>query len=399
MKLTRKAIDSFPIPKKGQRFYSDSEIKGFGINVFSTGAKSFYYQYGRSYNRKKIVIGKYGTITLEQARDKARELASSVLNKRDPLEEKKSDQISLTLGQWIDQYIEIVEARNKPTSVLNDKLFLSCKNPNSNNKRGANKLKRDYIPSEWKKKPITAITTNDIGRRLELITKNVSPVSGNRWLASIRACLQEAWRRELIEVNPAMRVRANSVTSERDRVLTDEEYIRFRNAIDQIESVSSRAIFILLTETGARLSEVLNAKWKDIRFDLDRWILPDTKSNRKQHIPLNDSLVKVLKSIPREGEYLISGREKGSKRKDVKRTFSKILKISGIEDFHIHDIRRTFCVQIIKVAGVNVASKLLRHSDIRVTTKHYSPEGDEALINSMNKRAELLPFKKTGSEK
>lgn len=395
MKLTKKKIDSFPIPEKGQKFYSDSEIKGFGVNVFSTGTKSFYYQYGRSHNRKKIVIGKYGTITLEQAREKARELASSVFDKRDPIEEKKSYENSLTLGQWIDEYIEISSKRKK--SILNDKLYLSYKKPEKKDKKGLNMPKREYIPTDWKKRPVMAITTNDINRRFEFISKSISTVSANRWLASIRACLQEAWRREIIEVNPAMRVKSNSERAGRDRVLTDEEYIRFRKAINQIEDIHSRAVFILLAETGARLSEVLNAKWKDIRFDLNRWILPETKSNKKQHIPLNENLIKFLKSLPKDDEFIIEGKEKNKGRKDVKRVFKKILELSEIEDFRIHDIRRTFCVQIIKVAGVNIASKLLRHSDVRVTTRHYSPEGDEALINSMNKRAELIPFRKTGS--
>jgi len=400
MKLTKSFIDALPLPEKDRRNYFDSEIKGFGVTVFSSGTKSFFVVYGNRLSRKKMIIGKYGTITLEQARVKARELLSDViLNEANPLEEKKAEAKAETLGEWINKYIEIAGKRKK--SIRDDMRYLSWENTENKkaNKRGVNKKKSDeFIPSDWKKKKLKDISVNDLNRRFDYLTKNISPLTANHWLASIRACLQEAWRRELIEVNPAMRIRINSISNERDRVLSDTEFIRLKEAIDQLEDIHAKAAFFLLTETGARLSEVLNAKWKDIKFELSVWNLPKTKAGKKQTIPLQQHVIEMLQKLPKDSLYIVAGTNPKEPRKDLKRPWKKILEISELEDLHIHDLRRTFCVQIVKIAGVNIASKLLRHSDIRITTKHYSPEDSESLLAALQKRADILEFKKTGSE-
>ena len=398
VKFTKTFIDSLKNVRDKSTFYFDSEVTGLCLYLGASGVRSFYYQYGSASKRKKIVIGKYGQISLDQARVKAKELASQVLlNNYDPVEEKKSASNAFTFGEWIDKYIEVIQTRKKAKSIREDERYLSYKGSSKkNNKKGLNKKKEyDYVPSDWKKLPLIAVTTNNILKRFEFVTKDVSPTTANRWLASVRACLQEAWRRELIETNPAMRIRANSVANERGRVLSNEEFQRFVDAVNQLEDVYSRTAFYFLAETGLRLSELLNAKWQDIKLDMGEWILPNTKSNKKQSIPLAPEILDILDKLPKRGDYIIAGKNPDNPRTDLKRPWKRILEISGLEDFHIHDIRRTFCVQIIKTSGVNLASKLLRHSDIRVTVKHYSPENRESLLGALEKRAKMIPFKKT----
>ncbi|MBN2053459.1 hypothetical protein JW905_00970 [bacterium] len=48
----------------------------------------------------------------------------------------------------------------------------------------------------------------------------------------VQACLQAAWRDELIDQNPAARIRKNPESSPRDRVLTKDEFHRLRIAVD-----------------------------------------------------------------------------------------------------------------------------------------------------------------------
>lgn len=77
--LTDKTVKTIPLPDKGQQIYFDTILTGFALRVSQGGAKTFLCVYGE--NRRKVTIGRYGIITLQQARERARYiLAQSVLN-------------------------------------------------------------------------------------------------------------------------------------------------------------------------------------------------------------------------------------------------------------------------------------------------------------------------------
>lgn len=69
-KLTKRIVDSLE-PKERRYYVWDSHLTGFGILVLPSGVKSYCFQYrtpeGRS---RRATIGKHGTWTAEEARDK-----------------------------------------------------------------------------------------------------------------------------------------------------------------------------------------------------------------------------------------------------------------------------------------------------------------------------------------
>src|SRR5262245_20301573 len=77
MKLTKHLIDAI-VPGNKDQFLWDSSPLGFGVRVRPTGAKTFIYSYrpggGRSARKVRYTIGRYGTVTLEQARKEAQQL-------------------------------------------------------------------------------------------------------------------------------------------------------------------------------------------------------------------------------------------------------------------------------------------------------------------------------------
>jgi Arm DNA-binding domain/Phage integrase, N-terminal SAM-like domain len=77
--LTDLTIKNAKPPEKGQYIIWDTTLKHFGVRVSQGGAKTFTIIHGR--NRERITIGRYPTITLQQARKKAKEvLAERTLN-------------------------------------------------------------------------------------------------------------------------------------------------------------------------------------------------------------------------------------------------------------------------------------------------------------------------------
>lgn len=98
-------------------------------------------------------------------------------------------------------------------------------------------------------------------------------------------------------------------------------------------------------------------------------------------------VVDVLAALPRAGVYVAAGVNPSVPRADLKKAWDKLRAAASLpDDVHLHDLRRSYGLAIAREAGIAVASKLLTHSDIRVTAKHYAPFLDNDLREAQKKR-------------
>jgi hypothetical protein len=108
--LTKKFVDSIPLSKDGViTYYWDSKISGFGFYVGKT-CKTFVIQYrkgagGRS-ARRTTTIGRYGKITVDQARDIAKKLFADIIHGDDPAEKIKRERSNPIFEVIADEYLE-----------------------------------------------------------------------------------------------------------------------------------------------------------------------------------------------------------------------------------------------------------------------------------------------------
>ncbi len=252
----------------------------------------------------------------------------------------------------------------------------------------------DIAEERWGNRPLDSITVADVRKLFETITEKGHKINANRWLASVRACLQAAWREDIIPGNPAMRVRPNPENTPRDRTLSDDEFKRLLVELDKLKDPHVKAGFTLLIETGARVSEVLRAEWGDFDLTEGVWRIPSTKAGRPQVLPLAPSTVAVLLNLDRASRYVVAGRNHDRPRADLKRPWATLQTKAKIKDVHIHDLRRTFGLHVARRAGIHVASRLLRHSDIRVTERVYAPLGLADLRKGLEAReADVVKFR------
>ena len=75
-KLTKRIIDATRHPASGQVFYRDAELQGFALRV-TPGSKSFTYEKRINGRSRRMTIGPYPGLTVEEAR---KEAAKSDLN-------------------------------------------------------------------------------------------------------------------------------------------------------------------------------------------------------------------------------------------------------------------------------------------------------------------------------
>ncbi len=373
LKLTKRTIDSLPpVTNKSGESYFDTELSGFGLIDYPSGKKSFFVRYGPSHRRKRLMLGRYGVLTPDEARTRAREIIGQVAGGADPVAERQTRMSGQTFSQWVKVYLSGVERRKK--DAKKDKAFLRKAEAHFGNKQLAD------------------VTAEDVRRVFDHLSTegglngNGVRIHANRWLASVRACLQAAWREDKLENNPAMKIRPNPENPPRSRVLSDNEMAKLLVHVDELPDRFARAALTVLIETGARLSEVLRAEWADMDLEQGLWRMPRTKAGHVQVLPLGPATVAILDALPRPGKWVIAGKDPDRPRRDLKKAWARLQAAADLQDVHIHDLRRTFGLHIARKAGLHVASKLLRHSDVRVTERVYAPLGIEDLRAAMEGR-------------
>src|SRR5512139_743350 len=99
-KITKRLIDSLNQTENGQTFLRDAELPGFGLRI-TKGAKTFILEKRINGRPRRISIGPYGPLTLEEARTKAKELVGQIAAVQDPAQERLDRKRELTLGDLV----------------------------------------------------------------------------------------------------------------------------------------------------------------------------------------------------------------------------------------------------------------------------------------------------------
>ncbi len=246
MKLTKSAIDKATYAGRelkpgiwSRHVLWDAALPGFGIRVFPTGVKAFVVAYRTAGRQRQMTLGRYGVLTLEQARDAARDVLVRVTKGQDPLGEKQAKQKADTVKQLWQDYLELY-AKQKKRSWEED----------------VRRFER-RIPASWHQRKVESITTKDV-ETLHAKIGDRSAIEANRTLALLSKMFN--WGKL---TNPCQGIEKYPETK-RDRWLTSEEIIRLRDATAAEPNIYIRAAIWLYLLTGCRKSELLNAKWTDV---------------------------------------------------------------------------------------------------------------------------------------
>lgn len=98
--FTKPALDNLPIPEKGKRIrVFDTRCPGLALQVMGTGAKAFYVYRWVEGQPKQVKLGPFPDLSIEQAREMAREMLGKLACGEDSVEERKKAREEMTFAQ------------------------------------------------------------------------------------------------------------------------------------------------------------------------------------------------------------------------------------------------------------------------------------------------------------
>lgn len=398
-KLTKSVIDAAN-PRVGAYFVWCSELPGFGVRVFPTGKKAFYTDYYNSDGRRKrMSIGPYGKLTVDEARRLARITLGSVLAGEDPALERKTRRTSLTVAELCDSYLAAAEkgliigknGRPKKASTLatdNGRVERHIK------PLLGRKLVIDLKASDIAKfiRDVTAGKTATVEKTEKLRGKAV--VDGGAGTASRTAgllggILSFAVSEGIIDSNPTHGVK-RPTDRKRQRRLSADEYKAIGKVLREgVETWQAIACIKLLAFTGCRRGEIDKLKWSEVDFDSKALRLGDSKTGESVR-PLGHPALDVLNSIERKkgAVYVLTGiRDESQPYAGIVGALERVTKAAKIEGVTAHTFRHSFASVAADLDfSDSTIGAIIGHAGGTITSR-YTHRLDSVLVAAADKIA------------
>jgi len=401
-KLTKTVVEGAE-PRSKQYSVWCSDLRGFGVLVNPSGKRTYCVDYRTTDGaRRRMSIGVHGQITTEQARKVALEaLGGIVIRKADPLDERRTRRLAMTVSDLCDSYIEAMEKGlvlgrggrpKKPSTMETD----------------VGRIRRHVVPLLGRKRVIDVVAA-DVARFIKDISsgktaavektdkkRGKAVVEGGAGTAARTAgllggILSFAVAEGIITVNPATGVK-RPADKRRQRRLSPDEYRALGKALAAAEAEGDTEQGIagirLLALTGCRLGEIIGLRWSEVDEGGQCLGLDDTKTGASVR-PIGRAAFDVLADIARrEGSVHVLPAARGEGAfGGMARAWDRIVARAGLTNVTAHTLRHSFA----SVAGdlgfaESTIAALLGHAGNSVTSR-YTHVLDTVLVAAANKVA------------
>jgi integrase len=246
-------------------------------------------------------------------------------------------------------------------------------------------------------KPIRFITALDVEAFKEYLIKEVSKVTANDYLRSLKTAFNIGLRLNLVVSNPFKDCKMFRIPHVTPTYFRKEEFgLLLRTITDQ----RFRLLVLFAALTGMRRGEIVNIRWVDIDMSARLIFIQNSenftvKAMRSRTIPMNPDAFNLLRDVPRESEYVfVDAERKPYRAGTVTKKFKRFVKTCGLsEKIHLHSLRHSYASWLVQ-SEIPLAEvqKLLGHSSV-VTTQIYAHLEHEHLRNAVEKiqLAEFIP--------
>lgn len=347
--------------------YWDTGVPGLVLNVTDKEAKSYGVIFRDIEGRQREPrLGDAKIVTLKQARTAALDLLSGAqLHGRDPIAERRALKAKAearrtrTFEKLSEFYFADGERRKAPSRITLEKLSY-----------------RKHIEPRFGATPVTEMDAEAIADALGEVAEASGYGAANTVLEVVRQTLSFGMERGWLTANAASGLKPFPKIS-RERVATSAELRAVWTALDaaisegRSDSASAAFAVQLATLTLQRRFEVAGLHWREVDWEGKLWTIPGprTKNKKGPHlVPLSNAAIEVLKVAfdgKKDGYAFTNRTDDALDAKVMTRFFARLTMAIKVQDFTVHDLRRTGATMLtserLGVMG-EIISRILNHT-------------------------------------
>jgi integrase len=274
-----------------------------GHNLYLKDGSSWVFRYMLAKQARMMGLGPVHTVSLQEARIRARQARQLLLEGRDPL--------AIKLDAITETKLETAKTITFKQAALD---FLASDK--------VEQFKSEVHRKQWHSTlakvfptlgdlPVQAIDSAIVLQALLPIWKK-TPETGSRLRGRMERVFAYAKAHKLFDgENPASRdVLRDALPTKRKAghhsSMPYAELGAFMGQLRERESLSAKALeFTILT--ASRTNETIGMEWSEIDFAAKTWTIPAErmKAGKEHRVPLSDRAIAVLASVPRNGSAMI----------------------------------------------------------------------------------------------
>ncbi len=413
LNFTVRNIDKLTFdPRKGPVDYFDTNTRGLGIRV-GQFTKTFFAKADvvdsttkKGYRTVRKVLGRFGEITLEQARklfmgydDKEEGFVPGLrlVLKREKVKINGSD---VTLEQMLEAYFH-----ERRTSEGRDYKLSTVKGYTRIVSRHFDSWLTLTLPQVAKFAPDIVI------ERYRESEVNHGPYGARNAFVMLSAIINYAIVKypAAIATNPLNVLRFGKHMKKiqaRTERLEGKEFTIFYQGIQKFNE-NIRDCYLFCLYHGLRSQEAATLRWEYVNLDRLTLTIPDTKNRRPLYAPLCRQSLEIL-------ERRLAQREEGcpfvfpavktvrysTNKTGHVRLMATALKLNTGLDITVHGLRRTFITTARRLKIFEDADRLTNHVDSSISGRHYDATDVEDLRRPLQTIAnELERLMKEGAAK
>ena len=231
-------------------------------------------------DNKRVVIGRYGKVTADQARRQAQKILGKVADGDDPAKERAEARSMPMLGDTFEEYMTANPNRSKLTNELY-------------------RYEAKRYLGDWLKRPIDAITRKDVETRFNGITADHGWSAANRAMSLLRS----VYRRPCVDLdglrNPVDLWLAGGGKfhrKKRRKISAPAEVLPcWRAGIEaEVHNPVIRGALWFGLYTGMRREEVLTLRWERVDLKALTFRVEETKTGVPLELPVTRQLAAIL---------------------------------------------------------------------------------------------------------
>jgi len=357
-------------PGRKKTDYFDTTITGFVLETRCSGERTYYLRYQDAAGKQRAYkIGRYNDISFTAARKAAQRLRSEVVLGGDPRAKK-------VLARAIPLYIELAD-QHLADAELHQRSYATTE-----------MYFRRHILPKWGKVRLTDIDSRAVAQWLaDKRAEGLAPatVEKIRVLFGRSFELGLRWGVPGCDKNPTRGVPRKPLNNARERFLTAEEAARLREAAAASQNTQLQHIVGLLLLTGARVRELLDARWEHVDVERRVWLIPTSKTGRSRHVPLSTAALEVVAALPRfkDCPWLVPNPDTLKPFVSIKHGWQRATKVAKLPGLRIHDLRHSAASFMVN-SGVDLfaVGKVLGHASYQ-STQRYSHLANDTLLKAV----------------